>query len=72
MIKLKINIDLGGYKAGTIIDLATDSYGNIFDNFWARRLKDSKIDNCVEIVNDKIQNKIEIPAIVKDENIQKI
>lgn len=51
MITLKINTAMNGYKKGSTISLQTDDNGNILDSFWARRLKDSEIDNCVSIVN---------------------
>lgn len=58
MIKLKLNVDMLDHKAGQVIHLPTDKQGNILANFWARRLKDSKIDNCVEILpEEKKQNK---------------
>ena len=57
MIKLKVNFDLGQHKAGTILSLKTDNKGNILDNFWSRRLKDSIIDNCVEIVKEDKKSK---------------
>lgn len=56
MITLKLNVALHGKKAGEKLLLATDSESNIIDSFWARRLKDSKIDNCVEIVQEKKSN----------------
>lgn len=52
MIKLKLNADLGGLKSGAIISLPTDQEGNIENSFWARRLKDSKVDNCVEVFTE--------------------
>lgn len=46
------------FKAGTILNLEEDISGNIAESFWGRRLKDSEIDNCVEIVSDvKKRNK---------------
>lgn len=53
MIALKINIAMNGKKIGDIIKLETDENNNILDNFWARRLEDSKIDNCVEVMPEK-------------------
>ena len=53
MIILKINIAMNGYKVGDTLKLKTDKGGNILDGFWSRRLKDSKIDGCVEIVQPK-------------------
>lgn len=57
MIKLKLNVKLLKHKAGTILSLSTDQNGNIEDSFWARRLKDSKIDNCVEIFKEDKKSK---------------
>lgn len=53
MIKLKLNVDIKHNKAGTVLSLETDEEGNILDSFWSRRLKDSAIDNCVEIIKNK-------------------
>jgi len=53
MITLKINIAMNGYKIGDKLKLETDIDGCILDSFWARRLKDSKIDGCVEVVQPK-------------------
>lgn len=52
MIHLKLNVPLQGHKVGDVLTLATDSDGIILDEFWFRRLQDSRIDNCVEIIND--------------------
>lgn len=53
MITLKINIALNGYKVGDKLSLETDADGNIIDRFWSRRLKDSEIDGCVEVMQSK-------------------
>lgn len=50
MIKLKLNVKLRSIPAGKIIDVEVDSEGTPLDRFWARRLRDSVVDNCVEIV----------------------
>ncbi len=52
MIKLKLKKNIMHHKAGTVISVACDNEGNLRDNFWARRLRDSAIDNCVEIVKE--------------------
>lgn len=49
-MKIKLNVDLGVCKKGRIITVKTDSEGTIIDPFWRARFKDSKIDNCIEIV----------------------
>ena len=53
-MKLKLNLDLKfknkEYKKDSIIEV--DDVDNIpTDLFWRNRLKDSAIDNCVEIVS---------------------
>jgi hypothetical protein len=52
MIKLRLNTDLLKHKAGAVIKLESDNDGNPLDSFWARRIKDSEIDNCVEIITE--------------------
>lgn len=50
---IKINIPLRGYKAGAIIPIRVDAKGWPLDPYWDRRLRDSKIDHCVEIVKKR-------------------
>lgn len=45
MLKLKLNADMGGYKAGTILPIEKFS-----TPYWRRRIKDAKKDNCVELI----------------------
>lgn len=40
------------YKEGEIVKVKDDGKGNPLDSFWRNRIKDSKIDNCVEIVKE--------------------
>lgn len=47
-MKLKLNTDLAGYKKGSIVDV-----GEKPSQYWRNRIKDSKIDKCVEIVKKK-------------------
>ena len=49
LIKVKLNADIGGSKAGDIIELKTDKNGNIRDNYWARRMQESELDGSMEI-----------------------
>lgn len=53
-MKIKIN-NVPGYR-GTI-NIAEDSYGNPADRFWRRRLKDAKIDNCIEVISETTKKK---------------
>lgn len=65
MIKLKLNrkIRYGKkvFDEGKVIKLDVDADGKITDSFWAKRLVDSEIDNCVEVVVDKVEKKPEKP-----------
>lgn len=54
-VNLKLNVDLNGKKAGSIVTVKIDRDKVIIDPYWRRRLKDAEIDNCVEVV--KIENK---------------
>lgn len=51
-MKLKIN-NVPGYS-GTV-EIKTDKNDVPLDRFWRRRLKESKIDNCVEIIEIEIE-----------------
>lgn len=50
IVKLKINIAMYGYAIGQEVSVETDSKGTPFDKYWRRRLKDSEIDNCLEVM----------------------
>jgi len=52
--KLKIN-SVPGYT-GTIT-IKTDSNGVPLDKFWRNRIKESELDNCVEIVKPSAPKK---------------
>jgi hypothetical protein len=51
-LKLKLNTALKGFPCGHILELPAEN-GMPLDGFWARRLKDSVLDNCVEVIVDK-------------------
>tara|TARA_R110000782_G_scaffold97853_3_gene182891 strand:+ start:736 stop:930 length:195 start_codon:yes stop_codon:yes gene_type:complete len=57
-MKLKLNQDLNTPKGkelkGAIINLECDANKIPLNIFWRKRLKDSAIDNCVEVVLEKI------------------
>lgn len=58
-MKIKLNVNLKGYKKGSIIDIY-EIEGIPKDQYWRNRLKDSKIDNCIEIIKEKVEEKIKI------------
>ena len=48
--QIKVNKNFAGHLSGKIIDLECDDRGNIKDQFCNARMRDSKIDECVEFV----------------------
>lgn len=54
-IKLKINKDFPArkLKKGFVMSLFVDDNDIPLDIYWRRRLKDSQLDGCVEIVGNK-------------------
>jgi len=49
-IKIKLNADLRGYKAGAILNSNPEN-----DLYWRRRIRDAKYDNCLEILTKKTE-----------------
>ena len=49
MIKLKIKKAFSGFIIDQVISVEVDSDGVPVDRFWRRRLRDSKVDGCVEL-----------------------
>ena len=49
-IKFKLNTPMAGYEAGREVAVQTDEAGVPLEKFWRRRIRDAKIDNCVEVV----------------------
>jgi hypothetical protein len=58
-VQLRLNRDLGGEKAGTVLTLEADTNKTIIKRFWRRRLKDAEIDGCVEIVKAERKKGVE-------------
>lgn len=57
-LSLKINKPFshpkfGKLSVGSIVTIDCDKYKQPIDRFWRARLKDSAIDNCVEIITEK-------------------
>lgn len=65
--KLKLNCAFRGHKAGSIINIEVSDDGTPKDSFWRRRLKDAKIDNCVEFVDEKKETASESDADESEE-----
>ena len=51
-IKIKINSDLGKFKKDTLVTVAVDVNGVPIEKYWRSRLEDSKIDNCIEVLEE--------------------
>jgi len=54
LLKLKIN-NVPGYT-GTV-NIKADSNGVPLDKFWRNRIKESELDNCVELVKPSAPKK---------------
>lgn len=56
-MNLKLNQDLrtpkGKLLKGAIVSVESDKNGIPIDLFWRNRVKDSAIDNCVEVLEEK-------------------
>lgn len=65
--EIQINSDfVTGYKSGDIVNVKFDDNNIPLDKFWRNRLKDSAIDNCCEIIEEK--EKLKAPKI--DEKVK--
>jgi len=54
-IKVKLNVDMLQYKKGSILTLTNQKHsgeGVFLCPYFKRRIEDSKIDNCLEIINN--------------------
>jgi hypothetical protein len=60
-MKIKLNVDIYGFKKDSIIDLELDRSSK-----WRRLIRDSKIDNCVTILKkEKKKKRQEIKEVDK-------
>jgi len=68
-MKLKLNSNLKSHKKDDIISI-DDKEGIPTDIYWRNRLKDSEIDNCVEIINENkkeiVEKKIEPNKVIEN------
>lgn len=46
----KLNIALRGIKAGKIISLEVNPEGLPLDSYWNRRMKEARLNKCIEVV----------------------
>ena len=52
ILKQDLRTPTGKLRAGDEVIIACDNDGLPLDNFWRNRLRDSAIDNCLEVVNE--------------------
>lgn len=62
-MKIKINAPMLNFLAGEIVEIKINKFGKPVDYFWRKRINDSKIDNCVEVVVESTN--IEVVAKVE-------
>lgn len=58
IVKVKLNVDMLSYKAGSTLILTNQKYSNegiFLDSYFKNRIKDSKIDNCLIILDREIE-----------------
>lgn len=67
-ITLRINKPMLNKKPGDLIKIKVDREGNLKDSFYARRLKDAVLDNCVEIIETTNDKKIKKKKYKKNKN----
>jgi hypothetical protein len=58
VLKQDLRTPHGIYKAGDEINIVCDENNLPIDSFWRNRVKDSVIDNCLEVVKEtnKLKN----------------
>lgn len=62
-LKIQVNINIGKIKKGSQIMIDVDNEGIPLDKFWRKRLKDSAIDNCIQVISaDSDNNKSAKPV----------
>lgn len=71
-MNIKINFPFGKYEEGEIVEVK-DQAGIPVDYFWRKRLKDSKLDKCCEVVKEsqpkrEAKAKVDKPKKVNQES----
>lgn len=51
-MRVKINKTFGGYEVGQVVPIKTKG-GIPAELYWRNRLKDSKTDNCITVIDEK-------------------
>ena len=53
MIYVRLKTIIQKHPAGRVLRLPVDESGVVFNQFWRRRIDDSKTDNCLEVLKKK-------------------
>lgn len=67
-MRIKLNQDLRGFKAGKEITIK-DTDGVPIDAFWRNRLRDAVIDNCITVITEKPKTKSKAKAKSIDDSV---
>lgn len=69
-VRIKIQKKINNAPIGSVVTIPTDENEIPFDPFWRKIFKDSKIDDCVEILHKKnsIDTEVEKPIISKKDD----
>lgn len=52
-VRIKVKKRINAIPAGAIVNVPINQEGTPLDFFWRKIFKDSKIDDCVEILDEK-------------------
>ena len=61
-MKIEVLVKTGPHKVGDIVEV-TDVKGVPTDQYWRRRLRDAKVDNCCRVVDEA---QASLPIMEKD------
>ena len=64
-VKIQINKPFLKHKSGDVVEVKSNDKGNPYDKFWRNRIRDSQIDNCVQVVTPP---PVIVPKKVKSED----
>ena len=51
----KLNTKIGGHQRGQTVRIVVDGGGVALSIFWRKRVKDSKLDDCLTVLKDVLE-----------------